>query len=59
MAPAYDVDSEDYCKTNRESAMTAKRTKYWCLACDEALVSKTSKCPACGFRQNPRKRKGV
>lgn len=48
-----------YVKTNREKAMTAKRSLHWCMSCDAALVAQTGKCPVCGNRQNKKKRKGI
>lgn len=44
-----------YVPTNREKARTAKRTKFWCMSCDQQLVSLTKKCPVCGSRQNRKK----
>ena len=53
-----EIDSE-YIKTNRENAMTAKRSRHYCGSCDKAVVAQTGKCPICGNRQNRKKRKGV
>lgn len=46
-------------KSNREKSMTAKRGWFWCGKCDRQLVSQIKKCPVCGFRETPNKRKGI
>lgn len=51
---------EDYAKPkNREKAMHAvKGHKFWC-ACDRNIIGEFGRCPVCGFKNNPKKRKGI
>lgn len=44
-------------KTNREKALTPKRSLFWCFPCDRQLVGEWKKCPVCGSRNGSRRLK--
>ena len=46
-------------KHNRIAKLSSKRAKFWCIACDMALVAVGQKCPMCGVRDKTKhKRRG-
>lgn len=47
----------NYKLSNREKSQRAKRGKFWCDGCDACLVGQWGKCPNCGHKHNPKKRK--
>lgn len=50
-------EEPQYHMTNREKTMVGSKHKFWCMHCDGAKVGEVGKCPACGKRDNRKKRK--
>jgi len=48
----------EYKPTNREKSMAATKDKFWCSYCDRALRGEYGRCPSCGRKHNPKKKKG-
>jgi len=42
---------------NRNKNLHAKLGLHWCRSCDLIKVGQYGKCPVCGKRANPKKRK--
>jgi rubrerythrin len=43
--------------SNRIKSTRASISKYWCMSCDGALVGDYGKCPRCGKRNKPKRKK--
>jgi len=42
---------------NRDKVLEPRKVRFWCPSCDRALISDGARCPVCGKRKLPKRRK--
>ena len=55
----YNTLEQLYKPTNRQKAQTIRKGTFWCYGCDRNIVGRYGKCKVCGWKEYPKKQKGI